>query len=628
MKKHFLLIVLLLILPFISLAQHQIVLPSPEASSGITEYNAGTFSGIFNQPCDGLLIPEQNQPKWNISVRNTFLKKHDMNDVLQIKENLNAIKFGTTLKEQEEVSDEKTVVPYVNLNFEANWSLVGTPPDNSMAISNGGYVVTVNNDDIEYYNTSGTFLYYSYWSDFFNDATLTSIIYDPRVIYDSQADRFILVILHGSSSTTSKVILGVSKTNNPSDGWWVYKLTGNPLNNSCWVDFPNIGVSTHDIFITGNLFSNSGSFNQAVIYQISKSSCLSGGTINWAYFSGLSSSPYNAFSLVPLSNGQQGNYGPGIYLVSNNNSSASAIRLWHVTNNLGSSPTLNSSTVTTTAYSVAGDAQQSGSSDYLSIGDCRIMSGFYLDGTAHFVFHSNIGSGWNGINYNRLNISTLTNQSVGWGLAGTYDYCYPSVASFATSPTDKSVMIAFLRSSSAIFPEVRVVNCDDAMAFSSSVQVKAGETFVNYMTGNERWGDYSGACRKHNNASPTVWLAGCYGANISGYANNVYKTRVAEITGGPVTEIEENENNQTGCVFPNPIADLMHVSFDAPGQKEINISIYDQEGRLVKLLYRDTPRQGAMKLTFNRGALSKGIYFVNIMAGNELLKSEKVVMVN
>jgi hypothetical protein len=81
-----------------------------------------------------------------------------------------------------------TVNPTIGTNFEANWTTGGTPPDNAIAISNSGYIVTANNDGIEYYTASGNFLYFDFWSDFFNDNTLTSSIYDPRIIYDSGAD--------------------------------------------------------------------------------------------------------------------------------------------------------------------------------------------------------------------------------------------------------------------------------------------------------------------------------------------------------------------------------------------------------------------------------------------------------
>ena len=106
----------------------------------------------------------------------------------------------------------RAVNPVIGIDFEANWSTESTPPDNSMAISNGGFIITANNDGVEYYNSSGTFLYFDFWSDFFNDNSLTASIYDPKVIYDSGADRFVLVLLHGSNANTPRMGGGLTRS--------------------------------------------------------------------------------------------------------------------------------------------------------------------------------------------------------------------------------------------------------------------------------------------------------------------------------------------------------------------------------------------------------------------------------
>lgn len=605
-------------------AQQQLVVPDKAICGDNIELKGGDLFGPFTTECSGSIQAQSNNPKWAMRIRSTFYKNHCLPEVEQIKKQKNIDKFNFKPNSGSvEPDNTKSVLPYVNTQFEANWSQVGTPPDNSVAISNGGIIVSVNNDEIGYGNSTGAFTW-AFWDAFFNDPLLTSIIYDPKVIYDSGADRFILVILHGSSSTTSKVIVCFSKTNDPAGGWWVYKLNGNPLSNSCWVDYPNIGVSTNDLFITGNLFDDSYNFNSAVVYQMTKSTGYSGGSLSWGYYSNLNSNPFVAFSLVPMSNGQQSTYGPGIYMVSNSAGGASAVRLWHVTNDLGSSPTMTNNNITTTTYSPGGDAQQLGNSDFLSTNDCRIMNGFYLDGIIHFVFHADAGSGWCGIVYSRINVSGLTISSTTNASVGNYDHTFPSVASFATSSTDKSVMIGFLRSSSAIYPQVRVINCDDAMSWSASTEVKLGETYIDYMTGTERWGDYSGMSRKHNNLSATVWMAGCYGALLGG--NNFYKTRVAEITAGPTVGLTEVPASDKIRVYPNPGYDFIYIDFELPKNEQITIQVFNNQGQVVKLLYQDVPKPGSNQLIFNRQALNAGIYFVVFSTAKGVFKNEKLII--
>jgi len=606
----------------------QVVKPSLPLNNRLD--NAAVHTELQTLEKTGVAGVDFKTTDWATRVTKKFSRAHSSPEIQALKAAGMQEKLQSKSNTEEtEIKSASTLLPQIGTNFEANWSLVGTPPDNTMAISNQGLIVTANNDGVEYYNENGTMTFFTFWPGFFNDPSLTSTIYDPKVLYDSGSDRFILVVLHGTNSSTSRVLVCFSQTNNPNDGWWVYTLSGNPLNNNCWFDYPKIGISNNDLFVSGNLFNNNDSFNQAVVYQISKAPGLQGNNIQFITWNNFSSNPFAAFTMVPVSYGHQGNYGPGIYLVSSNSGGGSVIRLWDITNDLGANPQITTSPVTVPAYAPAANAQQQGSQDELDNGDCRIQSGFFLDGIIHYVFHCNVGQNWNGINYNRLNVSTLANQTNRFGQIGTSDFSYPAVASFANSVNDRNVMIAFLRSGSSIFPEVRVVNCDENMQFSQATLVKAGTAFVNILQGSvERWGDYSGISRRHNAANPNVWLAGCFGANIPGQANNTYVTWVAEVFSNDVVSTNNlNENSKDiGFVFPNPAYDLIHVPFEAPGGEEVTVDIYDINGKLVKMLYRDTPKKGYHELSFNKLALESGVYFLNIKTSTTSIKNEKLII--
>ena len=626
MRTYFISIVLGFLFVHTSHAQELKIKPSNTGQP--VETNAGKKSAIINTALFKEITASTTGSKWAVSVRPTFSREHGSEAVRQIKASKLQQKLNSYRPGEETQNGERAVYPAVGTNFEANWSIEGTPPDNTMAISNGGYIVTANNDGIEYYSAGGAYLYFKYWPDFYNDNTLTATIFDPKVIYDSGTDRFVLVTLHGSNVNTSKVIVSFSKTNNPQDGWWTYVLTGNPLNDNSWLDYPGLGVSNNEIYITGNLFKGN-SFNQAVIYQIPKAAGYSGNSLSWQYWSDLSNDPYEAFTLVPASFGHEGNYGPGIYMVSSSSSGDNTIRFWDLTDDMSGTPELNSYTINTTEYSPAANAFQSGSNDQLDNGDCRIQNAFYLQGVVHFVFHSDIGEGWNGINYNRLNTVSFNNQSATLGLQGSYDYSYPAVVPFSTSASDKSVMIAFLRSSESIYPQVRVVNCDNAMQWSPSTLVKEGETFVDFLNDDERWGDYTGIARKHNSNGGRIWLAGCYGADIeSQNFFNTYKTWIAEVYAGATVGLEDLATIRDFSVFPNPVYDMTTVLFTTDQRELTTISLIDMEGKVVKILYHDTPKIGENKLTFNKGALPAGSYIVSISTSTKILKNETIVIVD
>ena len=570
-------------------------------------------SSIFTQELSFEISKDFQPANWDVNVVNIEKKHEQFPEVQQMKEEKLHKKIQYSNFNAKEYS-KKEVQPIIGENFHGNSYNYYSPPDNTMAISNAGYIVTVVNSNIEYYSENGSMIFSSSLSDFF--ASSTAIVYDPVVMYDSHYDRFFMVCLHGTSSSESMVYACFSKTNNPQDGWWVYSLTGNPLSDGSWFDYPKIGISQEEVYITGNLFYDSDYFNQSTLYQLDKITGYEGGSMSWQYWYNIDSSP---FTLNPVSFGQSGAVGPGIYLVSNHYSSGNYINLYDLTDYMGNSPSLNVYSVSTDSYEVGADAYQNGTSTLLDVGDCRILSAFYLNGIIHFVFTSERSDGYNGINYNRLDVNGLSNISGNYGMTG-YDYCYGSVASFSNSSSDHSVMICFLRSSSSTYPEVRVVNCDDNWDWSSSTSVKEGNSYVSG-DATTRWGDYTGISRRHS-ASKEVWLAGQYGTS-----DNYFETWIAQVLDQEPSKVDENDiNNSDITVYPNPIVSNFQIQFNIEKSSKVEITISDINGKIIKLLFKDNLTAGTNILSFNKNELTTGIYFLNIKANNKIIKNEKIVI--
>jgi hypothetical protein len=513
----------------------------------------------------------------------------------------------------------KSVVPVVGSNFAGNTNNGSSPLDNSIAISNGGIIVSVANTTIEIDNTQGQNLYFSDLLSFINDGTIAGVC-DPVVIYDSGSDRFVFFCqVSPLNSASSKLLIYFSKSNNPMDGWWYYKLTGNPLNDGSAFDYPKLAVSNNELYISGNLYYDANSsYNQSVIYQMPKNPGYNGETINWQYWHGISGNP---FTVTPLSWGQQGTYGPGCYFVASESSDASVIKFYDLTDDMSATnEQLVYHSVDVTAYQVAPNALQPGTAVKLSTNDCRMLSGFYLNGTAHFVFNAMRDGGYCGINYNRLDVAALTNQSSLFGLDGA-DYCYPSVSSFALAPTDKSVMIGFMKSSSSSYPSVRVVNCDHDMNWSGSVAVKEGNSFVYYTGDPERWGDYSGTCRMNSSSTPTIWLSGMYGNST-----NKWDTWIAEVYGNSNSIGETSQEPKSMHLFPNPAKDRFTLEFTLNAPQSVSISILDIHGQVVKELYTGQGQKGKNNFSFNQENLKPGTYFIILKANDTIIKNEKLVV--
>jgi hypothetical protein len=597
----------------------------PETAKVVSQ---GVKSPEYTAEFIGELKPVSVDLHWKPILVNKCVKHHSVNDELlaKIKDDKLRIKSQAypIIDNKEKENFESVIVPRVGTDFLGNLNTGSSPLDNSIAISNRGFIVSVANTSIEFYDTSGRMSFSNSISGFFNDPSITNTC-DPVVIYDAGSDRFIFFAQECSgSSLNSKLLVCFSQTNDPNAGWWNYKLNGNPFENNTWFDYPKLAVSTNELYITGNSFTDAGVFKEALLFQIQKNNGYAGGSLSYQYWHNISSSP---FTLLPVSHGQGTNYGPGVYLVATQSSGGSTIDFYDLTDDMtASNEKLNHYSISTTSYSPAADGNQLGTITLLDNGDCRALSGFYLDGVIHFVFHSDFSGGYNGINYNRLTVSTQKNVSSSFGLKD-YEYSYPSIASFGTTPTDKSVMIGFGRTGATIYPEMRVVSCDNTLNWGSSVLVKSGEGYSDYTSNGskpERWGDYTGMCRKHNSLSPTVWMNGMYGTTANNWA-----TWIAEIkSSGGTTGIESVENSESINVVPNPIYKEFKTEFELPVNSTVAIAVYDIQGKLVKTLYSGNAYSGLNQFTFNTSNLQTGTYILTITSNNTALKNEKINIVD
>lgn len=605
----------------------QIIVQKPLRDYSKLTSSAKNSTGSAN--CLGLRKIDSNDLEWKPALISKPVRKvhkgPDADKIERIKEEKLKLKLQEISRQSgitgEPVTTQSAVTPLVGINYSGVQNTGSSPMDNTIAIGNNGIIVSAANSVIEVDDINGNNLFSNTIENLINDPSFTTPC-DPVVIYDPVADRFVFFAqeCNGNLNNNEFIAVCFSASNNPHlDGWFVYKLSFHFTNNNAWFDYPKLGLSNNELYVTGNLFNFNGTFTEAILYQIEKANGYQGGNINFQMWSQIDGNP---FTLVPLSFGQNGSYGPGCYLVATKSGGGNSIDFYDLTNDMSASnEQLIHTPVSTTTYAPAAPANQSGTGVVLDNGDTRTLSGFFLDNTAHFVFHSDIGGGWNGINYNRLNVQSGTNVSSMIGQQGSFDFCYPTVVSYATSATDKSVMIGFGRSGPSIFPEIRVVNCDHTMNFSSTTLVKAGTSFVsqNVQNNSTRWGDYTGSSRKHNQA-PRVWINGSIGS-----AGNLFNAWNAEILDNTVG-VQEHEHPDFR-IYPNPmIEDLFYMEFTPVSDDQVGISLHDINGKMIKSLYSGRPASGTNIFSFNKGHLSPGVYFVRVEVGKNLLKNEKIVI--
>ncbi len=579
----------------------------------------------------GFRNPPSDDANWKPLLYKVSKNEGEDNEVLEkIKAEKAKLRQAAMLNGIPETPREKTTAvpksPVLGVNFAGQDNSANyTPLDNTIAISDKDTIVAFINSQVGYYTATGTNYYTRQIYNLIGDGTLTNAMCDPKVIWDNTSRRFIFYSqVCDMISSHSKIILGFSKTSNPSNGWYFYKFTGDPLSAGDWWDYPKMAVSTDEVFVTGNLFNEASgnTFDQSVIMQIQKNPCYAGTTPLTHVYSGIA----NAFTICPAGYGQVGSYGPGILAVSSLTYSGGATnyQFYNITNKIGGTPApvLNTYSVPITSYSPAGNAPQPGTGITLNTGDCRVLDAFYLKHTIHFVHNMDVGSGYCGFRYCRMDTKTLATGIKNIGNAGTSDYCYPAIASAVNDSVDNSVVIAFHETSPTIYPRACVLAVDQTGALSAPVVVKAGIANINTGAGpDERWGDYTGLCKRFGDPAASLWMAGMYSG-----AGHYWNQWIAKIGPKNVDVPTVASEQVTSQVYPNPIVDRYTVKFDVPERQNVTINITDMEGRTVVELYNGIVESGENTFSFNKGNLAKGIYSLNIIGTRNNIRNEKIVI--
>lgn len=491
------------------------------------------------------------------------------------------------------------------------------PADNTIAIGNTGWVVTGANSSI-CYSRNGSLTFTQSLEAFLNYPNWSGYC-DPVVLFDPVAKRFFMYVQNCGTSQDNKVALLFSKSANPNDGWYRYIIKGDQTGQSRYFDYPKIAVTNNEVFLSGNLFGSDGKFSDAQVWQINKSSGYNGQSLKFVYW-------YNFdkdinFTLLPVSYGVNNTYGPGVYMVATESSAGNKIALYDITEELSNSPQLLYYEISVPPYEVGSDAYQKGTACNLDIGDCRALSGFYLNGIIHFVHAAKRNDNWGGIHYKRLDVANRTVVADNFGLTD-YDYAYPAIASYSNNTTGKSAMIMFTRTASDDYPETRVVHVDDNFKWSGSTYVKGlweVECFGNDEV--QRWGDYSGICRNYSVTTPSVLVAGAHG-NFDGE----WVSHAAEVhDSGPVST-GNHVRLYASSAWPNPVQNKFSFKFQAPQTGIAHVRCISQDGSSENEILVSTAQKGDNTFTMNISTLPAGVYMISILQNNKIIANEKMVV--
>ncbi len=523
-------------------------------------------------------------------------------------------------------------------SFEGNLFVNSTPTDNTLAVNNNGMLISDINSSIYIYDTQNDTLLKTFPLSVFSDTLpFNANQYDPKLLYDPAADKFVMTYLAGTLDSLSNIVLAFSQTNDPLGFWNLYSIPGNPLSDTSWTDFPAIALSQNELFITVNLLKDTGawqtSFKQSIIWQIDKNRGYNGDTLHTKLWSEINIGDKPIRNMHPIQGGSALT-GPDMYLLSNRNFAIQndTIFMLHITNILSDTNTVMTITpvLSDRCYGMPPDALQP-SNQTFATNDARVLGGFMEHDKIQFVGNCMDTVTGKATVYHGIINNVSTTPSVHLTLmADTLELGYPNIAYTGNGGTDNSAIISVNYTGKFTNPGFAAYNYNGISGIYSSMgKIKTSSSYVNLFGGTdpERWGDYSGSQRVYNDPGK-VWVSGCFGKKINTFTR-AHGTWIAQLQkAAPDASIQSYNNihnNSSLTAYPNPVNDMLFIELHIPYDARIDVSLYDENGRLVKLLLQTNALEGKNLLSFSTQPLANGVYFLQVRDDKQLFLTKKVV---
>ena len=172
-------------------------------------------------------------------------------------------------------------------NPPLNSGSIFIPPDPIGAVG-PSHVANVVNTTIRFHTKGGTTTFHSGLASFFASLGPLTPTFDPKIIYDQFAQRFVVVtlertdVLLGDAADTSRILVAVSDDSDPNGTWHMASINSATMIGGVdhWADYPGFAVDEEAVYITNNMFSffsSGGSFGGVRLWVIDKFAGAGGG---------------------------------------------------------------------------------------------------------------------------------------------------------------------------------------------------------------------------------------------------------------------------------------------------------------------------------------------------------------
>jgi hypothetical protein len=133
-------------------------------------------------------------------------------------------------------------------------------PDAMGAVGEEHIVELLNDGYAVYRKSNGTLVESSTLTEFWRAAGVAPVglANDPRVLYDAASQRWFAVSIDGALRTQwdpNNLLVAVSKSADPTQGWAGFQIYSDPINNSFWADFPQLGMDAEGLYLGASRFA-------------------------------------------------------------------------------------------------------------------------------------------------------------------------------------------------------------------------------------------------------------------------------------------------------------------------------------------------------------------------------------
>jgi hypothetical protein len=79
--------------------------------------------------------------------------------------------------------------------------------------------------------------------------------------------------------------------------------------------------------------------------------------------------------------------------------------------------------------------------------------------------------------------------------------------------------------------------------------------------------------------------------------------------------------------YPNPFNQLSIINYQLSIAGNVKIKVFDISGKEICSLVNQYQLPGSYKTTFDGGSLSSGVYFYQLIAGNKIVQTRKMILI-